>query len=273
MKTFVISSQRNKKINLDISFTRTSNQHLVIFSHGFKGFKDWGPFNYISNCFADANLNFLKFNFSFNGVQEEKPLEFTDLDAFGNNNFSIELEDLENVIDWAHTELKGKVNVNEIYLLGHSRGGGISILIASVNPKVKKLISWASVCDFERRIENDRVSIWKEKGVVYVFNSRTNQQMPLYYQFYQDYIANKSKFSIPNACRMLSMPTLIIHGDSDQTVDYSEAIELHTSVKNARLLQVPNSDHVFNAKHPFDEKLIPNQLKIVIDESISFLKN
>ena len=95
----------------------------------------------------------------------------------------------------------------------------------------------------------------------------------LYYQFYQDYIANKSKFSIPNACRMLSMPTLIIHGDSDQTVDYSEAIELHTSVKNARLLQVPNSDHVFNAKHPFDEKLIPNQLKIVIDESISFLKN
>jgi pimeloyl-ACP methyl ester carboxylesterase len=273
MKTFVISSQRNKNITLDINFTKTIQDPLVIFSHGFKGFKDWGPFNAISNIFAQSGLNFLKFNFSHNGVSNENLLEFTDLDSFGSNNFSIELEDLESVIDWATNNLAVKVDLDRIYLLGHSRGGGISILKASTNTKVKKLVSWASVSDFEKRIENDKVNLWKDRGVVYVFNSRTNQQMPLYYQFYEDYINNKSLFSISNACRMLTIPTLIIHGDEDQTVDFSEAEDLHTNINNSQLLKVVNSDHVFNAKHPFDENSFSNQLKTVIAESISFFKN
>ena len=179
MKTFVIVSQRNKNINLDINFTKNKNNPLVIFSHGFKGFKDWGPFNFISDKFVKSGLNFLKFNFSHNGITSEKPLEFTDLEAFGNNNFSIELEDLESVIGWAKNNLNQKVDLSRIYLLGHSRGGGISILKAATNSNVKKLVSWASVSDFEKRIENDKVNLWKKRGVVYVFNSRTNQQMPL----------------------------------------------------------------------------------------------
>ena len=59
MKTFVILSQRNKNINLDINFTKNNNNPLVIFSHGFKGFKDWGPFNFISDKFVKSGLNFL----------------------------------------------------------------------------------------------------------------------------------------------------------------------------------------------------------------------
>ena len=273
MKTFVIASQRNKNITLDINFTKTKNSPLVIFSHGFKGFKDWGPFNTVSDIFVQSGLNFLKFNFSHNGVSSERPLDFTDLEAFGNNNFSIELEDLGSVIEWAKNNLEQKVDLSRIYLLGHSRGGGISILKAAANSSIKKLVSWASVSDFEKRIENDKVSLWKDRGVVYVFNIRTNQQMPLYYEFYEDYISNKSHFSIPKACRKLSIPTLIIHGDNDQTVDFSEAEDLHNYIKDSQLLMINDSDHVFNAKHPFNEDSFSNQLKKVIAESISFFKN
>ena len=68
MKNLVINSIRNKKITIDINFAKSKNKPLVIFSHGFKGFKDWGPFNFISNEFALSGLNFLKFNFSHNGI-------------------------------------------------------------------------------------------------------------------------------------------------------------------------------------------------------------
>ncbi len=272
METFVISSQRNKNITLDINFTKTKNSPLVIFSHGFKGFKDWGPFNTVSDIFVQSGLNFLKFNFSHNGVSLQKPHEFSDLEAFGNNNFSIELEDLESIIDWAKINLKQKVDLTRIYLLGHSRGGGISILKAASNSSIKKLVTWASVSDFEKKIENDKVSLWKDRGVVYVFNSRTNQQMPLYYQFYEDYIKNKSQFSIPKACSKLSIPTLIIHGDNDQTVNFNEAEELNVNISNSVLLKIKDSDHVFNTKHPFDINHISIQLKKVIAESISFFK-
>ena len=74
MENFVISSKRNKKINIDIKFSKTKNSPLIIFSHGFKGFKDWGAFNLVSNIFANYGLNFLKFNFSHNGVSEENLL-------------------------------------------------------------------------------------------------------------------------------------------------------------------------------------------------------
>ena len=121
-----------------------------------------------------------------------------------------------------------------------------------------------------KKIENDKVSLWKDRGVVYVFNSRTNQQMPLYYQFYEDYIKNKSQFSIPKACSKLSIPTLIIHGDNDQTVNFNEAEKLNINISNSVLLKIKDSDHVFNTKHPFDINHLSIQLKKVIAESISF---
>ena len=40
-------------------------------------------------------------------------------------------------------------------------------------------------------MDDSKISLWKEKGVAYVFNSRTNQNMPMYYQFYEDCIKNK----------------------------------------------------------------------------------
>lgn len=273
MENFVISSKRNKKITIDIKFSKTKNSPLIIFSHGFKGFKDWGAFNLVSNIFANSGLNFLKFNFSHNGVSEENLLEFTDLDSFGNNNFSIELEDLDSVINWSIKNLFNRINIKQIYLLGHSRGGGISILTAAVNSNIKKLVSWGSLSDFEKRITNKKIDLWRERGVVYVFNSRTNQQMPLYYQFYRDFMKNKNKFSIIGACRKLNIPCLIVHGDNDKTVEYSEAKILNKNISNSILLKIKDSDHTFNTKHPFENKDFSEQLKIVIAESISFFKN
>ncbi len=95
--------------------------------------------------------------------------------------------------------------------------------------------------------------------------------MPLYYQFYEDFIKNKTNLSISKACLKLSIPTLIIHGDKDSTVDLYEANELNMLIKNSLLIKIIDSDHVFNSKHPFDKKNISNQLKDVIDKSISFL--
>ena len=119
--------------------------------------------------------------------------------------------------------------------------------------------------DFER-IENDKVICGKREDI-YVFY-RTNQQMPLYYQF-KDYINNKSNFSIPKVCRKISIPTLITHGDNDQT-NLSSRRDMCKYFKFI-LLKIEYFHHT-NAKHPFNEKFLPIQLKKVIAETISFFK-
>ena len=214
----------------------------------------------------------IKFNFSHNGVSQKDLLSFTDLQSFAENNFSKEKYDLSKVIEWVIKEHSNSIDVNNLFLLGHSRGGGISILTAHENSTIKKVVSWASVCDYKSRFDKDKLDFWQKKGVVYVFNSRTNQQMPLYYQFYLDFIENEKKLTISYASKNLTIPTLIVHGDQDTTVDVSDAKQLSSWIKNSKLLIVKDGNHVFNSKHPFEESNLSKELELVIRETISFLK-
>ena len=123
----IIKGSSNKEILLDITFNdHIENKDIVLFSHGFKGFKDWGCFNLIADVFANHGFVFVKFNFSHNGTTISDPVNFTDLDSFGNNNFSKELDDLGYVIDWIDDSTE--FSSQDISLIGHSRGGGISLL-------------------------------------------------------------------------------------------------------------------------------------------------
>ena len=272
MKNILIEGSAERPIVLDVFLATNPNAPLVIFSHGFKGFKDWGAFDFIAQSFSDQGVSFLKFNFSYNGTTSSDLFDFSDLEAFGNNNFSIEMDDLGLVIDWAEQSLLDKVDVKQIILLGHSRGGGISILKAREDDRVKKVISWASVSDFENRLPKEKEHIWKERGVAYVYNSRTNQQMPMYYQFREDFYQHQDRLNIPKAANSLSIPLLIVHGTADPTVDLSEAYELKECAKNSELYLVDGADHVFNVKHPFEDLVLPKELQLVLDKTISFLK-
>ena len=68
--------------------------------------------------------------------------------------------------------------------------------------RIKKVISWASPSDFSNRMPEEKIVIWKEKGVAFVYNGRTKQNMPLYIQFYNDCERNKDKLNIQNLIRV-----------------------------------------------------------------------
>lgn len=272
MKSFIISGFDDKPMLCDLYLPVNKDATVVIFSHGFKGFKDWGAFNEIASYFKDAGYVFLKFNYSHNGTTVENPLNFTDLEAFGNNNFSKELYDLNQVINWVEHNLSKKINIKNIVLLGHSRGGGISILKGESDDRIDKIISWASLCDFENRIPKEKIDIWKERGVVYAYNARTKQQMPMRFQFLEDYYANKKRLSIPFAAQKLLKPTFIVHGDLDPTVNVQESRQLHNWIKSSRLCIVEGADHVFNVKHPFiSTDSLSKELTFVLEKTLEFL--
>ena len=272
MKNFTIQGFDNRSMLCDLYLPTNKDATLIIFSHGFKGFKDWGAFNKIATHFQQAGYAFLKFNYSHNGTTVKDPLNFSDLEAFGNNNFSKELYDLDKVINWVEKELSKKLNIQHLVLLGHSRGGGLSILKASRDKRVDKVISWSSVCDFENRLPKDKIDMWKERGVVFTYNSRTKQQMPMYFQFRKDYYANKNMLSIPRASQKILKPTLIVHGDLDPTVNIQEAIQLHKWIKSSKLFIVEGADHVFNVKHPFiSTDSFSKELSLVLEKTLEFL--
>lgn len=249
---------------------------VVIFCHGFKGFKDWGAFNLVAKRFAEEGALFVKFNFSHNGTTIEQPDEFADLEAFGNNNMSIELDDTGVVIDWVCSTVfpvnDAEVNKEQIYVLGHSRGGGIAILKANEDKRVKKVAVWDSVNEYGKYWKNDEMERIKRDGVIYVPNARTNQQMPVYWQLYENYLSNLPRLFVPDAVKKLSVPLFIAHGTDDETVPVSNAIDMHSWNKNAELFLIEHGNHNFGAKHPWLESTLPEDLEDACNATIDFFK-
>lgn len=269
----LILGSNNKWMGVDVYFRDQGHPiPIVIYVHGFKGFKDWGHFDLVAREFAKAGFAYVKFNFSHNGTTPENPTEFNDLEAFGNNNYILELNDLKTVIDWLTSTYphKEKLDANRIYLLGHSRGGGIAILKAYEDERIKKIATWGSVSDLINRNKKATIQEWMEKGVVYTPNARTKQNMPLYKQFYETIQQNKVRLNIPKAASQLKIPFLIVHGTNDEAVAFSEAESLHRYCKHSEFLPIENGDHTFGAKHPYTSSELPIDSKTVVEKTIAF---
>jgi len=275
-KNIILERDGKKPILIDAFYSEDkTNQPIIIFCHGYKGFKDWGAWNLMAEAFAKAGFCFIKFNFSHNGGTMENPIDFPDLEAFGNNNYTKELDDLEAVMTWSQNRFESnlKININAICLIGHSRGGGIAILKASEDQRVTKLITLASVSNFENRFGTEEViKKWKEDGVKYVVNGRTKQQMPHYYQFFEDFKAHEKSLNIESATKQIDIPILIIHGDNDTAVNINEAYSIYEWSRNSKLEIITGADHVFNTKHPWNENNPSGELNTVINSIIDFVK-
>ena len=276
LKNIIIDGSAGKPILIDATFKANAHaKQVVVFCHGFKGFKDWGPFNKIANHFADNDIVFVKFNFSFNGTTTNDPVNFCDLKAFGNNNFCKELDDLSLVLDWIENcqELKGEIDTSKISLFGHSRGGSIVMLKTAEDRRVGKVISWASPSNFlERLPKKEKLVKWKELGVAYIYNGRTKQNMPMYFQFYENCIKFAKRLNIQNAVSKMSIPHLLVHGNEDPTVLLSEAVNIKSWNPNINLHVIDGANHVLGGFHPYDLEKFPKDLQEAIDVTIKFLK-
>lgn len=276
LKNIIIDGKHNKPIVTDI-FYKENNQpkKVVIFCHGYKGFKDWGAWNLMAEAFAKAGFFFIKFNFSHNGGTIEQPIDFPDLEAFGNNNYTKELDDLGSVIEWIsnNSDFKNEANIDDISVIGHSRAGGIVLLKANEDNRVKKVITLAGVCDFGSRSSTiGDLENWKKTGVKYVVNGRTKQNMPHFYQFYEDFIENQERLNIQKATENIKLPHLIIHGDKDTSILLNEAEKLKKWNPKAQFKIIENADHVFNVSHPWRKETLSKEMDEVVEVCVGFLK-
>lgn len=271
-KNIIIKNPETQDFLADAFYDESAEKlPLVIFAHGYKGYKDWGAWNLTAKKFAEAGFFFVKFNFSHNGTTLEKPLEFDDLEAFGNNNFSKEMSDYDEVLNYFSKH--PKVDPEKIAIIGHSRGGGISVIKAFEDDRVKLLISLAGVSNFKYRFPNqERFEDWKNSGVFYSENGRTHQQMPHYFQFFEDFENNERRFDIQYAAQHFEKPLLIIQGTNDDAVKDKEAALLHEWAKNSELEMIENANHTFGAKEPWEGNVLPEDLNTATSQIIAFIK-
>ena len=269
--------KHGRKFTADIRWNADQQRKpIVLFLHGFKGFKDWGTFPAIADIVRDAGFIVVKMNMSHNGVTPENPIDFADLDAFSNNTFSIELDDVAQVVDFIHTGefpvAEDEKDLGQIYLIGHSRGGATSLIYAADDPRVKRVCGWAALCSLENRWPEHVLAEWKKNGVIFIPNSRTGQDMPMKYSIVEDYYTNQERLDIPARLASIGKPVLLIHGTADETVPLVETEAVVQGWDHIRLKKIEGADHVFGGQHPFTGSQLPEHTRELVRETIEFFR-
>lgn len=251
----------------DLSLPHAFNGQVILFIHGYMGFKDWGCWDLVADYFLPKGYGFVKFNISHNGTSIQDPLNFVDLNAFAENSYYKELLDIRSMIDVVHSKFPLK---SEINLIGHSRGGGMA-LIAGVDKRIHKIVSWAGISSIAKRFpKGEELAKWKSEGVKYVHNSRTKQDLPLNFSQYEEFKSHEDELSIEKSCALLKKPVAIFHGTNDESVAISEGMELATML-NIPLTKIEGANHTFNATHPWNETHLPSALLELCERTNDFL--
>ncbi|MEO8031351.1 MAG: alpha/beta fold hydrolase [Gemmatimonadota bacterium] len=247
---------------------RDSPRPAVILVHGFKGFKDWGVFPVLAERLARAGFVAVSINVSGSGFDDAGNSAWPE--RFGHNRFTAEVTDIHQVIEALAAGRLGVVGPSVIGLLGHSRGGGTTILEAADNPLIRSLVSWAPIAHLDRW--PGQVEEWRENGQVIVENSRTGQKIPIFSDVLDDVEQNRNgSLDIRAAAGRIEIPWLIIHGTADTAVpiEEGEALCAASGRPSTELLRIEGGGHTFGGVHPWQGET--PELKIVLDRTVGWL--
>ena len=226
---------------------------LLIICHGFTAHKDWGPFPHFGRKFAELGFASAVFNFSHNGMGPGAK-RFNELEKFSRNTIGKELEDIRALLRAAQEGMfgAGRIDPSRIGIVGHSRGGGVAILSAAAEPRIRGVAAWSTVATFQRSTPHQR-DAWERQGFHPVTVRGLRTRLKLGIEVLRDLEANREAYDLPRAVRALKVPLLLVHGSADVSVKPAEPESLFAVADRSRteLVMLEGTGHSFGAKHPY----------------------
>jgi pimeloyl-ACP methyl ester carboxylesterase len=167
-----------------------------------------------------------------------------------------------------------ELNIQEFYLLGYSFGGAVSAKMTVKYPqRVEKLFLVAS-------------AVIRQKTTKKTFSQKIAKIIKFFYflPFYKffrkavyKFIIRKSDYvytegvmketylniledDVSYKLSFISVPTVIIWGDKDQSVPIEDAHLINSKIKNSKLVIIPGADHLMHRQIPeiLAEKIVEN---------------
>lgn len=228
----------------------TKPKTAVVIVHGFKGFRKFGAWSALARALALRGHAAVTFDFSHNGIDENG--EFSRLDLFRLNTHTRELDEIRAVLDALDGGKLAGRRIRRVGLLGHSRGGGMGVIAAAEDRRVRALVTWAAVAGIGQRWTPAETAAWRRGEDVLVENARTKQQMPMAPEYWVDFQQNRDRLDIVAAAARVEAPWLIVHGDADTSVPLDDAQALFDAAgDNAELMVMEGVDHGMGARHPY----------------------
>ena len=247
---------------------------VIVYCHGFKGFKNWGFIPHIHEYFSAGNFAVITFNYARNGVVDNDDIVTQEL-QFAGNTVTSELNSMKAVGDWLkESAQRYRLDREHVTWLGHSRGGANVIVFANLYPNyVEKIVAWNPIPSYQWLFKHVDKQRWQQEKSVPITNTRTGQVLPLDYGVWADLLAHEEEYDVVENCRVLGRPLLIVHGELDDVVPAETSLPLYEACVHSLRMIVSNAGHTFNVSHPCSGiEAFSTELWIALDNTMSFIE-
>lgn len=228
----------------------------VVLLHGHKGYSDYGFLPVLAGRLVEAlPVVVHRYNASHSGMTRrietfEKP------ELFARDTWNKQVFDLREVVRAARAgELPGAPAGGPVITIGHSRGGTACLLSAGREGedvgKPEALVTLAATSYCCSAPEEARRA-FDELGRLESPSGRTGQALWIDPVWLDEQDADPAGHDVLGLSARIDAPTLVVHGDADETVPVRCAGEIAAAVPGAELMIVPGGTHVFNTANPAD---------------------
>lgn len=234
------SSQGTRLCGILSNPTNNREKPVIILCHGFSTSKDGRTYVRLEKILNGHGISTFRFDFFGHGESEGPFEEITTSEA---------ADDVQKAIEFLKES--GYANIG---LFGSSFGGMASILAASRSEDLYLLALKSPVSDYESMAHTKRseqeIRDWKQKGFVEL-DRVNNEERRLNYTFYED----AEKIDAYRACEKIKIPSLIVHGEADETVPLEQSRKAAGLIENCRLEIIEGCDHTYSNPDHFERLL------------------
>jgi uncharacterized protein len=248
-----IKNSKGLKLAAIINYPDKNKQYpAMIILHGFTGYKEEAHLEGLADALARNGFTTIRFDCSGSG------------DSEGNfeKNYSMSnyLGDIKNVYNYLR-ELE-YVDKNKIGIVGHSMGGLLAIVFASLDQEVKTCVAISSptiLTDVDWL--KGAIERWEELGWFYKKLSRDNSNIRIPFSF----VVDANKFDALIYVKKLHCPLLTVVGLIDDVVTPDDSRKIFKIANEPKeLAEIAGAGH--------DYKKDPNLIKMVNEKILAFLK-
>ncbi|XP_028556966.1 uncharacterized protein LOC110110260 isoform X1 [Dendrobium catenatum] len=213
----------------------TGSKNLVILCHGFRSTKDEKLLLNLIAALKKEGMSAFHFDFSGNGESEGE---------FQYGNYRKEADDLRAVV-LNLSEKKFKICA----ISGHSKGGNVVLLYASMHNDVPVIINLSGRFALERgidgRLGKEFMQRIKKDGFIDVKDRTGKVEFRVTEESLMDRLTTDMRaacHAIDKECRVLT-----IHGSADEIVPSEDAFEFDKLIPNHKLHIIEGADHCYTA--------------------------
>lgn len=212
-----IRNEAGERIDHTFTAGAAGRRDLVVVAHGVTSHKERVPLIAVCDALAAEGIASLRVSFSGNGESEGR---------FEDCTITKEVADLGSVLD----ALSGW----RVAYVGHSMGGAVGVLRASVDTRLTALVSMAGmvhITEFMERVFGDlKPGDWM----------LGKPECPMSAAFLDD---ARRHHSVLAAGRDVKCPWFIVHGTADDLVPLKDSLDMVEEANGPELLELPGVDH------------------------------